>query len=60
MPAALYLIAPLACPIVMGVMMWMMMRPKKESAPPAPNEIAQLRSELDELRRRQSGPAPHA
>lgn len=59
MPAAAYLIAPLLCPIVMGAMMWLMMRPKKDSSPSAPNEVARLRVELNELRRTQTGNTPH-
>lgn len=59
MPAAAYLIAPLLCPIVMGAMMWLMMRPKRDSSSSVPNEVAQLRVELDELRKTQTVNAPH-
>ena len=59
MPAVVYLIIPLLCPIVMGALMWLMMRPNKDASPLRPNEVAQLRSELDELRRGQTGNTPH-
>jgi hypothetical protein len=59
MPGVVYVIAPLLCPIAMGVMMWLMMRPKKDAAPPVSSEVAQLHSELDELRRSQIGSSPH-
>ncbi len=55
MDRILYFLPALACPIGMGVMMWLMMRPKRQPADqPAPNtqaqELTQLRSEIAALR----------
>jgi hypothetical protein len=57
---SLFALAVLACPVGMGLMMWLMMRGKKHSSPPqnestttttpADAEIASLRAELDQLR----------
>ena len=61
MSGLLYALPVLACPAGMGLMMWMMMRPKKEHADPArPNaqeqELARLRSEIAALRDDQTQP----
>lgn len=50
-----YALAILACPLSMGVMMWLMMRSNKHSpasaAPPASEaEVTQLRAELEDIR----------
>lgn len=51
-----YGLAVLACPVGMGAMMWLMMRPGKNmSVDAAPTEastaeLAQLRADLDRLR----------
>jgi len=48
-----YSLAVLACPLGMGVMMWMMMRGKKEPqqpSAPSPEELTRLRAEVDQLK----------
>ncbi|MGH8774398.1 MAG: hypothetical protein ACRDWI_04235 [Jiangellaceae bacterium] len=58
----LYLLPLLACPVVMGAMMWIMMRPgrKQPKEPDTPTaadqELAQLRAEVDTLRGRLTEP----
>lgn len=50
---SLYLLALLACPIGMGLMMWFMMRGRKDSGtenPDQQNEVARLRAEVHSLR----------
>jgi hypothetical protein len=58
MDKLLYLIPSLACPISMGLMMWLMMRPKKGAQPDLPaadrQELARLSKELDALRSTQA------
>lgn len=55
MPQIFYSLAVLACPVGMGLMMWLMMRGGEQSAPPqatAPDngaELARLRAEIDQL-----------
>lgn len=58
MPESLYALAFLACPLTMGLMMWMMMRggnkaqpSEDESAAAKQTELARLRAEIDLLRR---------
>jgi len=61
----IYLLPVLACPIMMGAMMWFMMRGNNAAATPAqpdPNTqeaIAVLRAEIATLRAAQSGQAHH-
>jgi hypothetical protein len=63
MESLLFSLALLACPVGMGLMMWMMMRgsrPHSPSPTDRSDELAQLRSEIDQLRRDRSGSATHA
>jgi cytochrome c-type biogenesis protein CcmH/NrfF len=62
MDKILYFLPALACPIGMGVMMWLMMRSRgqqPDQAPPSAQEqeLARLRSEIAALRDDQSDPA---
>ena len=53
MDKLLYLLPVLACPVGMGLMMWLMMRPKHGSQPvPGADqqELLRLRKEIDALR----------
>lgn len=56
MNQVLYALAVLACPVGMGMMMWLMMRsnknPSRDAAPATASEaeVAQLRAEVDRLR----------
>ncbi len=70
MPEVLYSLALLACPVGMGLMMWMMMRgghqsgAAQHSGPGAPSaaatdtEITRLRAEVDQLRAAQRDSEP--
>ena len=60
MPEALFALALLACPVVMGAMMWMMMRGKK--AQPGDGEakraeLAALQAQIGQLRAEQADPS---
>ena len=52
MESLLFGIAVLACPVGMGAMMWMMMRSQRgaDSSPKAPDRVAELRSEIEQLK----------
>jgi hypothetical protein len=52
MPDLIYLLAVLACPIMMGAMMLVMMRGKHnhQATSQSPDEIARLRAEVEQLR----------
>lgn len=54
MSEALYALALLACPVGMGLMMWLMMRGSKSSpaqeTPLDEAEMVKLRAEVDQLR----------
>jgi len=54
----LYPLALLACPVGMGLMMWMMMRGGKSTdttTQDRSNELTRLRAEVDQLRAEQRG-----
>lgn len=62
MAQLLYPLALLACPVGMGLMMWLMMRSGKSPGTAAQNstcsssdELARLRAEVDQLRAEQHG-----
>ena len=59
MESLLYALLLLACPLAMGAMMWMMMRPSTRRDSSAQKEITQLRSEVDQLRAGGRQPAEH-
>jgi hypothetical protein len=59
MQALLYGVAVLACPVGMGLMMWMMMRGQRTSGAdtagakagePSSQQVAALRAEIDQLK----------
>ncbi|MGI9085045.1 MAG: hypothetical protein ACR2FE_07095 [Aeromicrobium sp.] len=50
MPETVYLLAILACPVGMGIMMWVMMRGGRDEAVSEQFEIAALRAEVEQLR----------
>ncbi len=55
MAQSLYPLALLACPVVMGLMMWLMMRGSKDQTPqdrvpPKPDDVSRLQGEIDRLR----------
>lgn len=53
MTQLLYSLPLLACPVGMGLMMYFMMRGKKQDSAPrtsSPDEVARLRAEVDQLR----------
>lgn len=58
----LYALPVLACPVGMGLMMWLMMRPGRSQSPSADpvsgTEIEQLRAEVSRLRQSQFGDYP--
>ena len=53
MPESLFAIALLACPVGMGVMMWMMMRGKKQPTDDGTaakqDELTALQAQIDQL-----------
>jgi hypothetical protein len=62
MPELFYSLAILACPVGMGVMMWLMMRGNGHGQPAVAAddaELARMRAEIDQLRaaQRDTGPA---
>ena len=57
MQSLLYGVAVLACPLGMGVMMWVMMRGQRKPPDSASAEqrIAALRAEIDQLKSERAG-----
>lgn len=57
MPEVIYLLAVLACPVGMGVMMLLMMRGNQSNhgSGATGDEVAQLRAEVERLRAQRSG-----
>lgn len=58
----LYVLPVLACPLAMGLMMWLMMRPaqppNREQDQASRQEMAKLRAEVAQLRKVQVGGHP--
>jgi hypothetical protein len=52
MQALFYAVAALACPVGMGVMMWLMMRGNRrgDTADAGSQQVAALRAEIDQLK----------
>jgi hypothetical protein len=60
MDKLLFLLPVLACPVGMGLMMWFMMRPHRQTSDTGRDtdaEVARLRAEVDQLRAAQREPA---
>ncbi|MGH3868441.1 MAG: hypothetical protein ACRDQ4_20440 [Pseudonocardiaceae bacterium] len=57
MQSLLYGLAVLACPVGMGVMMWMMMRGRRQGVGDAggQDQVARLRAEIDQLKTERGG-----
>lgn len=57
MPDLIYLLAVIACPVGMGLMMLMMMRGHhgRQESGPTGDEVARLRAEVEHLRAQRSG-----
>lgn len=63
MAEVFYGLAVLACPVGMGVMMWIMMRGRQRPTADSPtpeSEISVLRAEVEQLRDAQREPASQA
>ena len=63
MASVLYALALLACPVGMGLMMFMMMRGQKSSTPPTPSaadrgEVDALRAEIEALKADRAAQTP--
>ena len=59
----LYFLPLLTCPIVMGAMMFFMMRGNKNEQQPEPGsaqELVRMRAEIDQLRAQQRDDAPRS
>jgi hypothetical protein len=64
MATVFYTLAVLACPVAMGLMMFMMMRGQKTSTPQAPSpadrgEVDALRAEVEALKAERAADTPH-
>jgi hypothetical protein len=64
MASVFYTLAVLACPVGMGLMMFMMMRGQKSSTPQSPSppdrgEVDALRAEVEALKAERAADTPH-